>query len=335
MIHIVEAPTRKLPGLSSLFITFDFNRQVVDEIKLLPTRIFDENKRDWEIPTANLSQILDALTNLDDIDLQLMHTIEAENIEYELSAYQTQLYDHQVDGIQFGLNHDRWLLLDAPGLGKTLQLTYLAKELKERENIQHCLIICGLNTLKMNWKLEIEKHSDLTCRILGQRYNRKGRLVVDGIAKRLEQLNNPIDEFFVIINVESLRSDSIIDAILHGPNKFDMIVFDEIHTCFTYDTLISTNLGYLKIGDIVEYNIDCYAHSYNHDARCYEYKPIISRFKAKSSKLIELEFEDDGKYYTLQCTPDHKIYTENRGYICASELTSEDEILIENIVYPE
>ena len=267
MIHIVEAPTRKLPGLSSLFITFDFNRQVVDEIKLLPTRIFDENKRDWEIPTANLSLILDALTNLDDIDLQLMHTIEAENIEYELSAYQTQLYDHQVDGIQFGLNHDRWLLLDAPGLGKTLQLTYLAKELKERENIQHCLIICGLNTLKMNWKLEIEKHSDLTCRILGQRYNRKGRLVVDGISKRLEQLNNPIDEFFVIINVESLRSDSIIDAILHGPNKFDMIVFDEAHVCKNHQSqqgahLLKLTKAKYRIGAtgtlLLNNPLDCY-----------------------------------------------------------------------------
>ena len=39
MIKIVEAPTRKLPGLSSLFITFDFNRQIIDEIKLLDTRI--------------------------------------------------------------------------------------------------------------------------------------------------------------------------------------------------------------------------------------------------------------------------------------------------------
>lgn len=335
MIKIVEAPTRKLPGLSSLFITFDYKAQIVDEIKLLETRIFDENHKDWEIPTGDLARILDALTNLDDIDLHLLDTQGSEQIEYDLLPFKTKPFKHQIEGIQYGLNKDRWLLLDDPGLGKTHQLINLAKELKEKRGLEHCFIICGLNTLKTNWKLEIEKHSDLSAMILGQRYTRKGKLRFDGIAKRLEHLKNPIEEFFVITNVESLRSDEIVKAILHGPNKFDMIVVDEIHTCFTYDTLISTNLGYLKIGDIVEYDIDCYAHSYNHDARCYEYKPIISKFKANSSKLIELVFEDDDKSYTLQCTPDHKIYTENRGYVCASELTSEDEILIENIVYPE
>lgn len=231
MIRIVEAPTRKLPGLSSLFITFDFNRQLVDEIKLLETRIFDENHKDWEIPTADLSKILDIFTNIDDIDLQLMSTEENKSIEYSLGEYKTKPFDHQLEGIQYGLNHDKWLLLDAPGLGKTLQITYLAKELKEKRNLQKCLIICGLNTLKSNWKSEIEKHSDLTCTILGGRINRKGRFVVDGVAKRVEQLKKPIKEFITITNIETLRSDEIIKTLLKGPNNFDMIVLDEAHVC--------------------------------------------------------------------------------------------------------
>ncbi len=231
MIRIVEAPTRKLPGLSSLFITFDFNRQIIDEIKLLDTRLFDENHKDWEIPTADLSKLLDILTNIDDIDLQLMSTQEVANIEYDLLDYPTKPFKHQLEAIQYGLNHDNWLLLDAPGLGKTLSITYLAKELKEKKGLKHCLIICGLNTLKSNWKSEIQKHSDLSCTILGGRINRKGRFVVDGIAKRVEQLKNPIKEFAVITNIETLRSDEIIKAILKGPNKFDMIVLDEAHVC--------------------------------------------------------------------------------------------------------
>ena len=231
MIRIVEAPTRKLPGLSSLFITFDFNRQIVDEIKLLETRIFDENHKDWEIPTSDLSKLLDILTNLDDIDLQLIATQEAEYIEYNLIPQKTQPFKHQYEAIQYGLNHDRWLLLDAPGLGKTLTITQLAAELKEKRNLEHCLVICGLNTLKSNWKSEIEKHSDLSATILGGRINRKGRFVVDGIPKRVAQLKASIDEFFVITNIETLRSDDIIKAILKGPNKFDMIVLDEAHVC--------------------------------------------------------------------------------------------------------
>ena len=231
MIKIVEAETRKLPGLSSLFITFDFNRQIIDEIKLLETRIFDENHKDWEVPTADLSKLLDILTNIDDIDLHLMNTQEDVAIKYELLDYSTQPFEHQLEGIQYGLNHDKWLLLDCPGAGKSLQMTYLAKELKEKRGIEKCLIICGLNTLKSNWKSEIEKHSDLTCRILGQRINRKGRLVVDGVAKRVEQLKKPIEEFITITNIETLRSDDVLKALLKGPNKFDMVILDEAHVC--------------------------------------------------------------------------------------------------------
>ena len=52
---------------------------------------------------------------------------------YKLSKYKTKPFSYQEEGIQFGLNHDKWLLLDPPGLGKTLQLIYLAEELKKRE----------------------------------------------------------------------------------------------------------------------------------------------------------------------------------------------------------
>lgn len=247
MIKIVEAPTRKLPGLSSLFITFDYKVQIVDEIKLLETRIFDENHKDWEIPTGDLSRILDALTNLDDIDLQLIGTKDNQYIEYDLLPFKTEPFKHQVEGIQYGLNKDRWLLLDDPGLGKTHQLINLAKELKAKRGLQHCLIICGINTLKTNWKMEIEKHSDLSARILGQRINRKGKLVVDGIAKRLEQLKNPINEFFVIVNIETLRSDDIVKAFLKNKyNKFDMIIVDEIHTCKSSTSQQGANLLKLK-----------------------------------------------------------------------------------------
>ena len=243
MIKIVEAPTRKLPGLSSLFITFDFNRQIIDEIKLLDTRIFDENHKDWEVPTADLGKLLDILTNIDDIDLQLIDTQEESLTTYELLKYKTQPFEHQLEGIQYGLNHDKWLLLDSPGLGKTLQITYLAKELKEKRGLHKCLIICGLNTLKSNWKAEIEKHSDLSCTILGGRINRKGRFVVDGVAKRVEQLKKPIEEFITITNIETLRSDEVIKALLKNKyNQFDMIVLDECHVCKNSQSQQGSNL---------------------------------------------------------------------------------------------
>ena len=47
--------------------------------------------------------------------------------------------------------------------------------------------------------------------------------------KRAEQLKNPIDEFFVIVNITNVRDDKFIDAFKNSANKFDMIIFDECH----------------------------------------------------------------------------------------------------------
>lgn len=46
----------------------------------------------------------------------------------------------------------------------------------------------------------------------------------------------------------------------------------------------------------------------------------------KNADVIQLEL-DDGKI--LKCTPDHKIYTSNRGYVEAKDLTEDDDIVVE------
>lgn len=231
MIFIEERQTRKLPGLTSLFVSFNYRKELVDEIKLLDTTIFDKETKEWEVPLTQLSELIDRCCAYDDITLDVMWDDIFEDTVFELMDYKTTPFEYQKDGIQYGLNHDSWLLLDPPGLGKTLQTIYIAQELKERHNVEHCLIICGINTLKTNWKNEIEKHSNLSCRILGQRINRKGRLVVDGIPSRVKQLSEKIDEFFVITNIETIRDDDILKLLRKNKhNKFDMIVVDEIHT---------------------------------------------------------------------------------------------------------
>ena len=106
---------------------------------------------------------------------------------------------------------------------------YIAEELEARHEIEHCLVICGLASLRTNWMKEIEKHSRLSGMMLGARINRNDRLVWDGIPKRVEQLLKPIDEFFVVVNIETLRDERVIDAIKKGPNKFDMMIIDEGH----------------------------------------------------------------------------------------------------------
>nr|DAX39575.1 MAG TPA: Chromatin remodeling complex ATPase [Caudoviricetes sp.] len=247
MIKLEERQTRKLPGKTSIFVEFIYKPELVDVMHQIPSAIFHKKDKIWEAPVTELSRLINYLHNYDDIDLILLgDEPKKEDKVYPLMDYKTTPYSYQLDGIQFGLNHDKCLILDQPGLGKTIQCIYIAQERYYKGEIEHCLIVCGLNTLKFNWKKEIEQHSDLSAKILGERINRKGRLVVDGVDTRLQQLKEPIEEFFVITNIETLRDDRISKELNKGVNKFDMIVADEIHKMNNITSAQGKNFSKLK-----------------------------------------------------------------------------------------
>ena len=232
MILIEERNSVKIPGGTSLFVSFNYHPNIVTAIKTCSIYNYNKDTYEWELPLTEFASIIESLSWLDDIKVHLLDEPVKQNITYSLSSYKTSPFEYQKEGIEYGLNHDKWLLLDAPGLGKSLQLIYLAEELKKRDNIEHCLIVCGVNTLKMNWLKEIDKHSSLKGKILGQKINKKGNLVIGSVKERLEDLKNPIDEFFVVTNIETLRDKDIVKEINSSKvNKFDMIVVDEIHKC--------------------------------------------------------------------------------------------------------
>jgi len=245
MILIEEKSTIKLPGLTSLFISFDYKATIVEAIKLcFESYSYDKKTHIWEVSIKGLSKFIDRLCLEEEFELKFLKDSSKEEVRYELTPYRTKPFDYQLDGIQFGLNHDNFLLLDAPGLGKTLTTIYLAQEIRKREGIEHCLIICGINTLKYNWKKEIEQHSDLDCMILGTRkFKKKDGVYIGSVQDRLDDLKNPIKEFFVITNIETIRSSDILKELLSGKeNKFDMIVVDECHKCKDHSSQQGKNL---------------------------------------------------------------------------------------------
>jgi SNF2 family DNA or RNA helicase len=151
-------------------------------------------------------------------------------------------FEHQLEAINFGLDKEKWLLLDSMGLGKTNSIIWLAETLKRRGIIDHCFIICGVNSLKQNWKKEIQKFSTESAVVLGEYTTRTGTTRYRSMDKRAQQLKDPIEEFFVITNLESLRDDRIIEAFKTSSNKFGMIAFDEAHKAATKTSQQGTNL---------------------------------------------------------------------------------------------
>ena len=249
MITISERKTEKVVGETSLFVSFDYRKEHVNFIHTLDGCNFSRRTRLWEIPSIYLSQVLDYFCQFDDIELNLLQDepeIISEPVEIDVDSYKLRPFDYQVDAIKYGLNHMKWLLLDPPGLGKTAVIIHIIEELVKRENLEHCLVICGINTLKENWRKEVKKHSDLSAMILGQRLKKDGTYTIDGVAQRKKQLLEKIEETVVITNIETIRDNEIVELIENGPNKFDLVVCDEVHTMKNPNSQQGSNFLSLK-----------------------------------------------------------------------------------------
>lgn len=230
MILIEERKSAKLPNLTSLFFKLPFvNKTVENQIEQLKSFNLNKKTGEYEIAITRLFFIVNLLVKFDDIKVVFYKEEPKELLTCKGTHFKYKPYKYQVEGIDYGLNHDGWLLLDDQGLGKTLQMIYLAEVLKKKNDLKHCLVICGVNTLKFNWASEIEKLSNLDYKILGERTRRNGTKYIGSVADRLDDLQKTIKEFFVITNIETLQAKDFEKAFKKSKNKFDMIVLDEAH----------------------------------------------------------------------------------------------------------
>ena len=248
MIIIRYSNTTHCPGDASLYVQFNYKTEYVDIVKGCQFHYYNSKLKEWEVDVTSIERLINGFCQYDDlqiIDNYQETTNLIDNLEI-IDDFKTKPFPYQLDGIKYGINHDKWLLLDAPGLGKTLQIIYIAEQLYKQGKIEHCLIICGINTLKYNWQKEIEKHSQFSCRIIGEKRRKNGKVYQGSIQDRVNELKLKIDPFFVVINIETLRNDQVVKEINNGINKFDLLVVDEIHTCKSVSSQQGKNLLKLK-----------------------------------------------------------------------------------------
>ena len=258
MITIIESmPPKKMSGISSFLVSFDYNPAIVEAMKTIPVAIWHKKLLTWEIPCDCLTQALDTLTFYDEITLQLFQNESISETgrfqlpkkynlaplsEEERKAFKASPYAHQFEAIDFLLKQEKSLLLDGCGVGKSLEIILFAETLKKRGIIDHCLVITGIAGLRGNWEREIAKFSTESVITIGKYITRTGTTRYHPMAKRAEQLKNQIEEFFVLLNVESLRDPKIIEAIKKSENTFGLIAFDEAHRIGAPNTSQYNNL---------------------------------------------------------------------------------------------
>ena len=233
MIKIDIRQADKVNGEMALYVSFPYNTEIVSVLRELPSRYWHKDVKQWEVPIKKFSTLLDSLSayEFDITGLENVSRETSKKIKLDY-AFKTQPFQHQIEGVEYGLNHDCWLLGDEQGLGKTKQVIDIAMARKSEG--KHCLIVCGVNGLKWNWVNEIQTHSDETGYILGQRVQR-GKIVIGGNKDKLEDVKRlkDISSYFIITNVESLRDNMIADALakLCTSGDIEMVAIDEIHKC--------------------------------------------------------------------------------------------------------
>jgi intein/homing endonuclease len=106
-----------------------------------------------------------------------------------------------------------------------------------------------------------------------------------------------------------LAGDTLVDIKLNGKElRVSMIELNGIYTLGGWDTLE--------------------VKSYNTDTKETEYKTVIASAQTNpKAKVMRITDTNTGK--SIRCTPDHQIFTENRGYVMAKDL-KEDDILVIN-----
>lgn len=257
----------------SMYVSFAYNLDKVNRLKNgLKKRYYIGDEKSWEVPIEEINQILTMFPD-DEIKI-LADKVETVSItkpakpakmvktfnkvKPENFQYKTTPFDYQIDSFNYALEHEKFLLGDEQGLGKTKQAIDIA--VAKKGQFKHVLIVCGVNSLKYNWMSEIKIHSNESGRMLGSHYSIKkgfeGKIIQGSTQDILDDLQmlEDVDDYFLITNIENLRDvpkkekgtkkvrtlskqEQLKEDVLCELEKLiadgviGMVIVDEIHKC--------------------------------------------------------------------------------------------------------
>ena len=220
-------------------ISFGYRPHLVSAVKLLPGRKWDDKIKMWLVPLSHSDEVnrfrlrygfrfVEAKSPVPEIakeEIQIKPVPTGDDLD--LSFMKLQPYPFQRQGIAYGINTERLIIGDQPGLGKTIQSIGIVSYVKAYP----CLVICP-SSLKENWKREWEKVTGKKAMILTDAVKRNYKLFYEaGLA----------DVF--IVNYESLKKYFV--SSIAKPTKwtlkdvyfrneiemFKSIIIDELHRC--------------------------------------------------------------------------------------------------------
>ena len=218
---------------------FQYNQEIIELVKQVPGRRWNNDDKIWTIPKSHLGMLINQFKGT--VYESQVNIVSSENInvtesldvsvsipDVDISDFKFQVepgkepYKHQLDFIKYAATREGqgFFLGDDMRLGKSLEVLNLAlyrKQHSVKNRYGRCLIICNVATSRFNWMDDINTHIqdvDETGYILGSRIKRNGDIRYDFGKEKFEDLKtlkmyggktNEDLPFYIITNIESIR----------------------------------------------------------------------------------------------------------------------------------
>lgn len=145
-----------------LFLKSEYSQTIVSFMRSRPKRFWDKVNRLWVLPKSELENVLKLISGCEYKITYETTEIKDGQCSIEIPdwyEFKTNPFDHQIDAVKYGLIHNKFLLADEQGLGKSKSVLDLSCILKKQDNIKHVLIVACVNGLKYNWMNEVDRKS--------------------------------------------------------------------------------------------------------------------------------------------------------------------------------
>lgn len=215
---------------------------------------------------------------------------------------------YQIEAVYTLLKYKKSSAEISTSAGKTLIAYILFKYLYEKLNCKRILYIVPNAGLTGQSQEKFELYESY---LVNPNNNWNAGILIGGLTKKQQQLADTCNILFATYQSLNNKDSEYF-------KQFDAVINDE---CCHPDTLISMSDGTVKA--IKDVNIGDIVKTYNEDTKQLEDNEVEYVYKNLSphTDIFEIELEDGN---ILKVTGNHKIYTENRGYIRADELTTDD-----------
>lgn len=254
-IYITETP-------GTFRLSFDYNPVLIDVVKRIPTRRWDNSEKVWVVakqglypPGCDARWYVEAFaqwavqknycsniarrSETHDVVYDIPPMKEFVGEHYILPPYTP--YSYQLEGVRYALDHKRCIFGDQPGLGKTLQaICAVVKAHKEAMTYGESfpvLVICPA-ALKVNWKREFKKFAGVEACILDDSNRASWEKFwdlkrPDGEALCPIFITNyeSLKKFFVVKVKNSSRFTLASIEFDERVSIFKSIIIDESHKC--------------------------------------------------------------------------------------------------------